>query len=290
MADSYSTLPKPFVFVLMPFEKKFNDVYQLGIKKACDEVGAYAERIDEQIFKESILQRIYNQIAKSDVIISDMTGRNPNVFYETGYAHALGKNVILLTQNADDIPFDLKHYPHIIYSGVITELIPQLEKRVKWAIEHAQREEFQPKPPVEFYYQGISLAENPTLPIFKKETNQIIFDFDCHNPDDRTIQTVRFQVAFVTSEFFHRSFMSGRRDENNVIGLPKGGFIHTLLDTFSLYPGGWESFRIFFITQGGKKFTAGDIETITLRMLSEDGGRDYPFKIECKLPQDKADQ
>jgi phage terminase large subunit-like protein len=286
MATSYSTLPKPFVFVLMPFDKKFNDVYQLGIKKACDEAGAYAERIDEQIFKESILNRIYNQIAKADVIISDMTGRNPNVFYETGYAHALGKNVILLTQNADDIPFDLKHYPHIIYGGVITELIPQLEKRVKWAIEHAQREEFQPKPPVEFYSQGISLAENPTLPI-KKETNQFRLHFDCHNTDDRTIQTVRFQVVFVTSEFLSRSFDSG--EPINVIRLPKGGCIHTPFDTFSLYPGGWESLCIMFRTQDGKKFTTGDIETITLRMLSEDGGRDYPFKIECKPPQDKAD-
>ena len=45
-----------------------------------------------------------------------MTGRNPNVFYETGYAHALGKHVILLTQEAKDIPFDLKHYQHIIYA------------------------------------------------------------------------------------------------------------------------------------------------------------------------------
>ena len=58
--------------------------------------GAYAERVDEQIFNESILQRIYNQISKADVITADMTDRNENVFYETGYAHTLGKQVILL--------------------------------------------------------------------------------------------------------------------------------------------------------------------------------------------------
>lgn len=82
--------PKPFVFVLMPFSSDFDDAYKLGIKKACKEAGAYAERVDEQIFDEQILERVYNQIAKADLIISDMTGRNPNVFYETGYAHALG--------------------------------------------------------------------------------------------------------------------------------------------------------------------------------------------------------
>ena len=114
------TSPKPFAFVLMPFAKEFDDVcYLLGIKPACETAGAYAERVDDQIFHESILQRIYNQISKADIIIADMTGRNPNVFYETGYAHALGKPVILLTRSSDDIPFDLKHYTHIVYEGRI---------------------------------------------------------------------------------------------------------------------------------------------------------------------------
>src|SRR5215467_9797558 len=89
--ESPTTGPKPFVLVLMPFKKEFNDTYTFGIKGAADDVGAYAERIDEQIFSEGILDRIFNQISKADVIIADMTGRNPNVFYEVGYAHALGK-------------------------------------------------------------------------------------------------------------------------------------------------------------------------------------------------------
>jgi nucleoside 2-deoxyribosyltransferase len=100
--------PKPFVFVLMPFKNEFDDIYQLGIVAACKEAGAYCERVDEQIYHGSILERIYVQIAKADIIIADMTGQNPTVFYETGYAHALGKPYILLTQRAEDIPFDLK--------------------------------------------------------------------------------------------------------------------------------------------------------------------------------------
>lgn len=86
-----TTTPKPFVFVLMPFEPGFRDTYQVGIKQACSDAGACAERVDEQLFGESILDRIYNQISKADVIVADMTGRNPNGFYETGYAPALGK-------------------------------------------------------------------------------------------------------------------------------------------------------------------------------------------------------
>ncbi|MDQ3818776.1 MAG: nucleoside 2-deoxyribosyltransferase, partial [Acidobacteriota bacterium] len=95
--ENVSTAPKPFIFVLMPFDEQFSDIYKFGIKGAADDVGAYAERVDEQIFTEGILDRIFNQISKADIVVADMTGRNPNVFYEVGYAHALGKKVILLT-------------------------------------------------------------------------------------------------------------------------------------------------------------------------------------------------
>src|SRR5712691_3991865 len=131
-----NTNPKPFAFVLMPFSKEFNDIYEFGIKTTCKEVGAYSERVDEQYFDESILERVYNQIAKADFIISDMTGKNPNVFYETGYAHALNKQVVLLTQNSADIPFDLKHYPHIVYDGSIARLKDLLKPRLRWCIEN----------------------------------------------------------------------------------------------------------------------------------------------------------
>src|SRR4029453_3589189 len=128
------TTPKPFVFVLMPFDDKFNDIYKFGIKGAADDAGAYAERLDEQMFTEGTLQRIFNQIRQGDVIVADMTGRNPNVFYEVGYAHALGKLVLLLTQKAKDIPFDLQHHKHIVYSGKIQLLRSELATNLRWAI------------------------------------------------------------------------------------------------------------------------------------------------------------
>src|SRR5438046_549250 len=99
-----STAPKPFVLVLMPFKREFDDTYTFGIKGAAEEVGAYAERIDEQKFQEGILERIHDQINKADVIVADMTGQNPNVFYEVGYAEALKKVVVLITKSVDDIP------------------------------------------------------------------------------------------------------------------------------------------------------------------------------------------
>jgi len=138
--ETESTAPKPFIFILMPFDKKFLDIYVYGIKGAAEDAGAYAERIDMMIFNEGILDRLFNQINKADVIVADMTGRNPNVFYEVGYAHALGKIVILLTQNAEDIPFDLKYRQHIVYGGEIQTLRKELTGRLIWAIAESKRQ------------------------------------------------------------------------------------------------------------------------------------------------------
>src|SRR4028118_1191452 len=120
---------RPFAFVLMPFSDSFRDTYLRGIKPACTEAGYYCERLDEQIFEESMLERVYNQIVKADLVVADMSERNPNVFYEVGYSHALRKRVILLTRHPDDIPFDLKHHFHIVYSDGITELKSKLRSR-----------------------------------------------------------------------------------------------------------------------------------------------------------------
>jgi nucleoside 2-deoxyribosyltransferase len=122
-----------FAFVLMPFDAAFDDIYKLGIKETAEKIGIRAERVDEQIFhKENILERIYSQIDAADFIIADLTGRNPNVFYETGYAHAKGKLCLLLTSRADDIPFDLKHHRHLIYGDSIQNLRQALEKDLDW--------------------------------------------------------------------------------------------------------------------------------------------------------------
>ena len=122
-----------FVFVLMPFDTIFDDIYKLGIKESATNLGLRAERVDEQKYSEGVLDRIYRQIDLADIIIADMTGQNPNVFYEVGYAHAKEKLCILLTSSANDIPFDLKHRRHIVYEQSISKLKAQLSEDLIWA-------------------------------------------------------------------------------------------------------------------------------------------------------------
>lgn len=124
--------PQKFAFVLMPFGKDFDDVYRYGIQETAKQHGVVAERVDEQIYTNSILERIYHQIEIADFIIADMTGKNPNVFYEVGYAHAKGKLCTLITQNTNDIPFDLKHHRHLVYDGSISNLKHMLSADIEW--------------------------------------------------------------------------------------------------------------------------------------------------------------
>lgn len=129
--------PKPFVFVVMPIKPEFNRVYKV-IKDVAEEVGAYAQRVDDQHYKEDMLARIVTQISTATVIVADMSEKNENVFYEVGYAHALGKHVILLVRDVADIPFDLKHRYHIVYSKS-AELKEKLRAKLGWAIEEARK-------------------------------------------------------------------------------------------------------------------------------------------------------
>ena len=120
-------------FVIMPFSKEFDDIYQLGIKETAKNEKVTAYRLDEELFEEGMLEKIYKEIENSDFIIADLSDKNANVFYELGYAHAIGKLTILLTQNSEDIPFDLKHKRHIIYGNSIKHLQDQLKKNIIWA-------------------------------------------------------------------------------------------------------------------------------------------------------------
>ena len=127
--------PRPFVFVAIPFQDDFNDVYRSSIQPAAQAAGAYAERVDESHYDGAIIDRICNQINKCDFMIADVSGKNANVCYEIGYAHAIGKLVILITQSIGDIPFDLCHRPHVSYSrSRLYHLAQDLRPKIEWAI------------------------------------------------------------------------------------------------------------------------------------------------------------
>jgi hypothetical protein len=103
------------IFVLMPFADKLKAIYDNHIRRVAESLELRIGRADDLFTTHSVMQDIWDSIYSAPIIIADCTGRNPNVFYELGIAHTLGKPVILTTQDADDVPFDIRHLRYIPY-------------------------------------------------------------------------------------------------------------------------------------------------------------------------------
>lgn len=118
-------------FVLMPFGEEFNPTYE-RLKKIIEreDLGLECKRADEIFGTRPVIKDIREYIKKAIVIVADLTSRNPNVFYELGYAHALDKRVVLITQNIEDAPFDVRHFRCISYENSIAGA-NELERKLK---------------------------------------------------------------------------------------------------------------------------------------------------------------
>lgn len=102
-------------FVLMPFEDRLLPVFQDHIKPTAEGLGLRCLRADDIFRNTAIIEDIWEQINKARVVLADLTNKNPNVFYEVGISHTVGKDVVLMTQSLEDVPFDLRHLRCIQY-------------------------------------------------------------------------------------------------------------------------------------------------------------------------------
>jgi hypothetical protein len=120
---------KRSVFVAMPFQEDFEDVYQFGIYNAVRRCGYVCEKVDETVFAGSIVDRITDGIKGADFIIADLTLERPNVYLEVGYAWGLNRPVILVAREGQRLHFDLSHHKCIFYRR-IGKLAEELERAI----------------------------------------------------------------------------------------------------------------------------------------------------------------
>lgn len=127
--DGYVELD--LVSVMMPFSAEFTPVYE-SIKRATSDCRLRCLRADDIWEESTIVQDIFNIIYRAQVVIVDFTGKNPNVMYETGIAHTLGKHVVPISQSLDDVPFDMRHHRVLKY-------LPNAEGLLKLSIDLAKK-------------------------------------------------------------------------------------------------------------------------------------------------------
>lgn len=107
-------LDPSLVAVMMPFAPEMRPVYE-AIQQAARSMSLTCQRVDDIWNHSTIIQDVFSLIFRSNIVVCDFTGRNPNVFYECGIAHTLGKHVIPIAQHQSDIPFDLQHHRYLRY-------------------------------------------------------------------------------------------------------------------------------------------------------------------------------
>lgn len=127
------TLPESFpdtVFVLMPFIDDLEDTYVYGIRGAAEKLGLKCSRADEIEHNHEVIKEVVDNIKRSRFVVAELTSRNPNVFYELGWAHALEREPILIARDGSDLPFDVAHVNTIFYRN-ISDLETRLTARLR---------------------------------------------------------------------------------------------------------------------------------------------------------------
>lgn len=107
--------PSETCVILMPFREPFDTYYETVIKSAAVAASLKPVRADSLFRSSPIMGDLWKMIQDAKVLIAELTGKNPNVFYELGLAHAIGKPIVLISESMEDVPFDLQSLRVVTY-------------------------------------------------------------------------------------------------------------------------------------------------------------------------------
>ena len=116
LSESDIAIEKDLVFVLMPFHSDYLSIFDT-VSDLCREVNLRCVRGDEELMRSDILTHILHLLVKARIVVAIIDGRNPNVFYELGIAHAIDKPTILLSSDLQDLPIDIKSKRLVVYDS-----------------------------------------------------------------------------------------------------------------------------------------------------------------------------
>jgi len=123
---------KKHIFVAMPYDEEMEDVFEFGIREPINAAGCLCERCDRSVFTGDVLDRIKKRIASAAVLVADMTGANPNVYLEVGYAWGKGVPTLLIAREGQELKFDVRSHRCIYYKNIshlrrqLSDLMPKL--------------------------------------------------------------------------------------------------------------------------------------------------------------------
>jgi hypothetical protein len=185
-------------FVIMPFgnsrvdpenARKLDSIYSQWIKPTVESISIpgsnekiTCHRADKTYKPGEIITHVIENLVSSDIVVADLSGRNPNVFYELGVRHAVSNNCILIANDLDDIPFDLRPLRTITY-----QYEPESMLQLKDSLEKSIHE----------ILQAPNEIDNPVRRyLFNKE-----LDLALQSSEPSLIKSVVSEMALLRNEF-----------------------------------------------------------------------------------------
>ncbi len=164
----------------MPFGEWFDDYYSGIYVPAIEAAGLKPHRADDHYRPSAIVHDICGYTKKPAVILADLTGKNPNVFYELGLAHAIAKPAVLVSASIEDVPFDLRSLRVITYDKNAPDWGAVLGDRITAALEETLRSPIESVLPS--FLDVRSSTEKPSVTAEAKEVLQLRQELDVLRP------------------------------------------------------------------------------------------------------------
>jgi hypothetical protein len=223
----------------MPFGGWFDEYYEQIFYPAIENCNLEPKRADDLYRPSNIVQDIWSLTKKSKFVLADLTGKNPNVFYELGLAHSLAKPAILVTQNLEDVPFDLRNLRVIVYDRNSPNWGDILKENIQLAITETIDS---PKETIPTAFLQVSREDVKQARISKH---------------DRDILEMRNELDSLKSQVFRASLISERRESPEISqkealsimedylrrGLPEVAILRRLSERYKV-PVSWAKARL----------------------------------------------
>jgi hypothetical protein len=172
-------------FVIMPFGGWYDEYFENIYSPAITSCKLIPKRTDDLYQSSNIVQDIWKFTNKAKIILADLSNKNPNVFYELGLAHALTKPAILISENIEDIPFDLRNMRILTYDKNIPDWGSILKKSIEKAIKESM-------------ISPLESVPAPFIKIEKSEPKQL-------SKQDKTIVSMKQDIELLKRRLYSRS-------------------------------------------------------------------------------------
>jgi hypothetical protein len=213
-------------FTIMPFGGWYDRYYEEVYKPAIEAAGLKPHRADDLNRPSSIINDIWDLTRGARVLLADLTGRNPNVFYELGLAHAIAKPVVLVADSIESVPFDLRGLRTLIYDRNAPDWGPTLSKNIEKSLREVLESPESGVPPT---FLKVHAEKQPTVSPHEKEILQIRADLDALKRQSAIFAPLNLSRSD-PSPYLSLAGSLGVSDSDRLSGIVYGGTAAQLVD------------------------------------------------------------